>query len=204
LPQKHRIKDNAHRLEQYIEAVQALINSTGTSVQVVASDQHLHLAGLINKSLAYIATKYMYLIQHDFAFAKIIHHRQLLDAMELYPTKLRNVRFDSRKIHRPGLQNRCWIPDTNDTELKSHGLTFAFTNYWSDQNQFSTVDYYRQMFRMFSMSTMLNRGLMAFPEDAMRTVVHDNCTVWGQQLYGAFFTKAGHITHLDGKRTEKR
>ena len=72
-----------------------------------------------------------------------------------------------------------------------NGIHFTSTNQWSDNNHFSTVTHYKEIFDKL---TYLRRPL----EAPMQLHAMNNCTYWGPHIYGAPY-EGPHIEHLDGR-----
>ena len=93
---------------------------------------NLHIAGSVNRALQEVPTEFVYVLQHDFPFAKKIDHTNLVKSFREYPDILRNIRFEyKRVIDGP----RC--PHYNKTGSTPvdhvNGLDFTLAVKWSDK-----------------------------------------------------------------------
>eukprot|EP00934_Nitzschia_sp_Nitz4_P003899 Nitzschia sp. Nitz4//scaffold265_size26576//6062//7102//NITZ4_008245-RA/size26576-processed-gene-0.32-mRNA-1//-1//CDS//3329544831//3889//frame0 len=204
-PPKFKSDDDKNRLEEYIRRMQVATFEPFTNVKILVAPRHLHIAGSVHWAMTeFVKTQFVYVLQHDLAFAVDIDHDHLLqilnDSQHSRPW-LRNIRF---KLNGTAMNRRnlyC-MPIHNGSNVKlEHGLKVYPTAKWSDNNQLSTRDYYLEMFELMiriSRKHSLEQP-MEFP---MSNAAWDNCSYWGQAVYGGRFDMISYLVHLDGRHSQ--
>merc|ERR1712150_428205 len=109
--------------------------------------------------------------------------------MREYPNVLRLVRFHKRPITPSARSRPCW--NRTDAVNSVNGIHFTSTNQWSDNNHFSTVKFYKELFDLL---IYLRRPL----EAPMQLHAMANCSYYGPHIYGEPYS-GPHIEHLDGR-----
>ena len=66
----------------------------------------------------------------------------------------------------------------------------------NDSNHLTTKSYYEEL---LSMMGFLTRPM----EWPMQVHANENCTYWGQTMYGRYGDRAGYLQHLDGRGTRQ-
>mmetsp|Transcript_6142 Transcript_6142/g.9679 ORF Transcript_6142/g.9679 Transcript_6142/m.9679 type:complete len:288 (-) Transcript_6142:39-902(-) len=179
------------RLEEYIHRLK---NTPFPfhNITVVPASSHLHIARTVKQAMDLVQTKFVYVVQHDLPFVRDVYHLELIHAMNDHPNTLRNVLF---KLE--GALGRfpvCPIYNNHGIFPKEEyqGLDFYATKRWSDNNHFTSKAYYQEM---FSSIPHLNGAM----EWGMMTPAKQNCSWWGQVVYG---TRADNfLKHLDGRQS---
>jgi hypothetical protein len=131
MPDKNKTPEKLNQLAQYIANLETRY-ANQSNIIIVPQDVHRHLAGMVNNTLSLIKTKYVYVLQHDFPFARDVDHRNLVKSMEEYPEYLRCVRFNYKLWNR---ERQCLDLNQNGTTPADHvnGLDFYSSNTWSDK-----------------------------------------------------------------------
>jgi hypothetical protein len=99
LPDKSKTPEKLNQLAQYIANLETRY-ANQSNIIIAPQDVHRHLSGMINHTLPLIKTKYLYVLQHDFPFARDVDHGNLVKSMEEYPEYLRCVRFNYKLWNR--------------------------------------------------------------------------------------------------------
>uniref|UniRef100_A0A7R9ZRL0 Uncharacterized protein n=1 Tax=Craspedostauros australis TaxID=1486917 RepID=A0A7R9ZRL0_9STRA len=200
-PETEKQPGDLDRLRQYIDN----LNSTygiHDHVTLVEAPYHLGITGNIKQSIERMTTKYVYVIQHDFAFIRPVLHKEIVHAMEKYPTTLECIRFNKRPNVAAGAdRGPCFGLDTSIEDVGV--LQFTKTPGWSDNNHLTTVSYYHDVFNLFweryhQHGVNFTFGLPT--EQLMRWHASRNCSKWGPHLLGPP-NAPPFIRHLDGRHT---
>lgn len=206
-----------HRLTRYIRNLRSASFYPFTNVKVLVMDQHRHISGSVSEALNHIArytakhykqhdpsNHFVYLLQHDLYFTRSVPHTQLIEAMRQYPDDLRNIRFRYNygpKDHDDVQDQRRFPPCLemeNGTVFERNGLPFFATARWSDNNQLSTLQYYRDMIVHIQNTTKNGRLNLPMEWVLMRTS-NDRCREWGQRVLGDRTRRHSYLGHLDGR-----
>jgi hypothetical protein len=145
-------------------------------IHIIAAERNIGLSGNLRRVVDSLdpETKYMYLIQHDLPFVKLVNHTIILDTAERR-SDLRIVRFAWRKSPPPP----CSGPGTEDiisiTGNPQGEVVFRKGKKWSDQNHFARVDHYRN-----DILPILG-GI--FPEMTMNNLAKKNCSYFAPYYY---------------------
>jgi len=202
-PLEEKQPGDLDRLRQYIDNLNRTYGVLD-HVTLIEATEHVGISGNIKQALDRVQTKYLYMIQHDFAFARPINHTGTIQVMEQYPKDMRIVRFNKRSNFPAGVdKGDCFAMETPVDN--ANGLHFTKTQGWSDNNHLTTKEYYGDAFGFFykffsDKGKKINYGRPM--EWVMMPVAADNCTVWGPHLYGAK-GEPPTLLHLDGRNTQQ-
>ena len=187
-------EDDARRFKEYLHNFQQAF----PRAKIVAQNKSNGISWNVYHALQQVTTKYLYCIQHDMPFIADINHSAIVKTMEQYPTVLRIVRFNLR-ANMPKRSNRggCW-GENGPIYPNINGVSFTKTPGWSDNNHFTTVDYYHDIFANIITSQYRYQPMEFRMHGHARRV---NCTLWGPYLYGAI-GDGPFISHLDGRNTK--
>jgi len=145
-------------------------------VHIIASERNIGLTENLRRVVDSLdpETKYMYLIQHDLPFVKLVNHTIILDTAE-HRSDLRLVRFAWRRLP----ASPCSGPGTEDiissTGNPQEEVIFRKGSKWSDQNHFARVDHYRNDIFPIVKSV--------FPEMTMNDLAIKNCSYFAPYYY---------------------
>jgi len=185
--------DDRRRYDEMVDN----LHTTYTSALVLTKNASEGLTKNIQKSIGYVQTKYLYLVQHDLIFALDINHTAMVKTFEEYPGLMNVVRFNLRKNMFRFSDRRYPCFGENSPMNNVNGIHFTKTGHWSDNNQFSSKQYYIDLFRDHFTSA---HQLTVPMEYRMTHVTAANCSYEGPWLYGR--KRSGPwVIHLDGKRT---
>lgn len=126
-------QQDKERLAQYIVNLKDAFHEPHQ--RVLVSDEHLHIAGNIKQALDHVQTRFIYVIQHDFAFARIVNHTAIIKSMKEYPDMLRLVRFNM-KMNRIYPRDRSGGGNCTSSTYpvnSINGIHFYKTEAWSDK-----------------------------------------------------------------------
>eukprot|EP00563_Minutocellus_polymorphus_P003709 CAMPEP_0181029696 /NCGR_PEP_ID=MMETSP1070-20121207/5335_1 /TAXON_ID=265543 /ORGANISM="Minutocellus polymorphus, Strain NH13" /LENGTH=288 /DNA_ID=CAMNT_0023107021 /DNA_START=1778 /DNA_END=2644 /DNA_ORIENTATION=- len=183
-PAKSDNTENRQRLQDYVRNLRLNFRNDDR-VKILTSYTFGHLTNSLKMAIELVDTKYVYVVQHDFPFSKPINHTALVESMKKNPL-LHIVRFNKRK-------NAKMAGPGCDVVVHSSGIDFVL-NKWSDNNHFTTKNYY------FDMLERLGPSPRA-PESPMMYAQNSNCSLFGQYLYGGV-GYGPYIEHLDGRNTD--
>eukprot|EP00934_Nitzschia_sp_Nitz4_P004177 Nitzschia sp. Nitz4//scaffold265_size26576//7713//8792//NITZ4_008246-RA/size26576-processed-gene-0.33-mRNA-1//-1//CDS//3329544834//4167//frame0 len=185
------------RLAAYIGRMQDASFEPYTNVKLLVAPKHLHIAGSVHWAITeFVQTQFVYVLQHDLAFGADIDHYHLLQAMSnsTHIPWLRNVRFRLGKVDRIRFPPCKYLGKGKNIKLE-YGLKVFATAKWSDNNQVSTREYYLELFEKLH---FLQRPM----EGAMMVASKENCSYWGQVVYGGLYDKRPYLVHLDGRHSD--
>ena len=210
--------ENAERLDLYTQALYRRFSGEhNRHVTIVANHVNRHISGTIRKVVFDLidanVTKYIYVLQHDLMFVpgKVIEHTALVDAFDKYYDnntvrlvgfgQYPNMKYVRKGICKSrtklGMENPLKIFDSSidNTTSTSEAIYLTHTKKWSDNNHFTTVEYYR---------TLLNRiGPTPRPPEApMSHASIADCLLWGTHFYGGP-NDGRYICHLDGRNVTR-
>lgn len=164
---------------------------------IVVNNVNLHVGGNLNKAIELLPpeTEFLYFIQHDLKFVKEVNHTAIIKTMKEYPDIFRNIRFGKgpngpRKSGRRS--DDCWHMKGSSQE--KNGITLSRTHKWSDNNQFASVEYYKEILgKIRSIRRPMEAPMMASFQNTPGCNM--NLT---QHLYGGY-GDGPYIDHLDGR-----
>lgn len=210
--------ENAERLDLYTQALyRRFSGEDNRHVTIVANHVNRHISGTIRKVVFNLIdtniTKYIYVLQHDLMFVpgKVIEHTALVDAFDKYydNNTVRLVGFGqhpNRKHMRKGncekrtilgMENPLKIFDggIDNTTNTSKAVYLTHTRAWSDNNHFTTVEYYRTILPGLG-------SVPRSPEGPMQNLAGRDCLLWGTHFYGDP-SDGRYICHLDGRNVTR-
>lgn len=195
LPPKEVSDNNKERRKQYIQNIREHNFAPFTNVQAVPMEEHKFLAGCVKFTLEnYIETEFLYIIQHDLPFCRKVDHRRLLKTMHEHPDVLFNVRFRyNNKVSTIGSHCNSYKNMSDFPSEEFNGLSFFWTNFFSDNNHLTTTKYYTYLLSNF-------RHYRRSMENLISWKSRYNCTYLGQQIYGRRDDGETHICHLNGRQ----
>ena len=131
---------NATQREQLRRYVANLRSEYGQTsrVRILDAKDWLHIAGNTRRALDVVATKYLYVVEHDFPFCEEVNHTALVRTFEEYhPEHLKTVRFGQRRngveSQHPYVENGgCWDADTA-VPRNVNGIRLTKTSLWSNK-----------------------------------------------------------------------
>lgn len=120
--------------QRYAEMVDNL-HTNYTSALVLTKNVSEGLTKNIKRSIDYVQTKYLYLVQHDLMFALDINHTAMVKTFdEHHPSGLMNVvRFNLRKNMFRFSDRRYPCFGMNSPMNRVNGIYFTKTGHWSDK-----------------------------------------------------------------------
>jgi hypothetical protein len=127
LPDKKKTPEKLNQLAEYIANLETLY-ANRSNIIIRPQEVHRHLSGMVNNTLALVKTKYLYVLQHDFPFARDIEHSTLVKSMEQHPEHLRCVRFNWKKTI---VDQPCGEATAADHVI--NGLDLYSAHSWSDK-----------------------------------------------------------------------
>ncbi|CAJ1957696.1 unnamed protein product [Cylindrotheca closterium] len=188
-------ENNWERRTNYIQNVREHNFAPFTNVQVVPMEDHRFLAGCVKFALENnIETEFLYIIQHDLPFCREVDHWRLLKTMREHPDVLFNVRFRyNNKVSTTGSHCKSYKNMSDFPKEDFNGLSFFWTNFFSDNNHLTTKRYYRYLLSNFKHYRRSMENLISWKS-------RYNCTYMGQQIYGRRDDGETHICHLNGRQ----
>lgn len=215
VPKSYSI-ENAERLDLYTQALyHRFSGEENWHVTIVANHINRHITGTIRKVVFDLintnVTKYIYVLQHDLMFlpGKVIEHTALVDAFDKYfdnntvclvgfgqhvnRSHLRKGNCEKRTELEMENPLKIFVGGVDNTTNTSKAIYLTHTRAWSDNNHFTTVEYYR---------TVLNElgSVPRPPEGPMQVRAGKNCLLWGTHFYGEP-SDGQYICHLDGRNS---
>jgi hypothetical protein len=124
LPDKKKTPEKLKQLAQYVANLETLY-ANRSNIIINPQEIHRHLAGMVNNTLPLVKTKYLYVLQHDFPFARDVDHRNMVKSMEEYPEYLRCIKFN----YKPFNKDRPCHPTPAD---HVNGLDWYLNDGWLD------------------------------------------------------------------------
>uniref|UniRef100_A0A7R9WX55 Uncharacterized protein n=1 Tax=Craspedostauros australis TaxID=1486917 RepID=A0A7R9WX55_9STRA len=202
-PAQEKQPGDFDRLRQYIDNLNQTYGVLD-HVTLIEAPGHVGISGNIKQAVDRVQTKYLYMIQHDFAFARTINHTETIQVMEQYPKDMRIVRFNKRSNFAAGVdKGDCFGMETPVDNV--NGLHFTKTKGWSDNNHLATKEYYDEVLGLFHEFFKVRARPVRYNmplEWVMMNHAGSNCTWWGPHLYGAR-GEPPTLRHLDGRNTQQ-
>ena len=208
-PKKDKLVEKAEELDEYTRALyRRFRDDENRHVTIVVNSVNRHVNGSIRKVVFDLintnVTKYIYLLQHDLMFmpGKIINHTALVGAFDKYynTDELLLVGFNKdgnqKHLQKGHCQERTDRGMKNPLEIysgepnKTEPIYVTHTKGWSDQNHFTTVQYYRELVETIG-------PVPRFPEGPLQYAAVRNCLMFGSHFYGSK-NDGNYICHLDG------
>ena len=210
--------ENAERLDLYTQALyRRFSGEDNRHVTIVANHINRHISGTIRKVVFDLIdiniTKYIYVLQHDLMFVpgKVIEHTALVDAFDKYydNNKVRLVGFgqhpNRKRLREGNCENRTILGMENPLKIFDGGIDnttntskavyLTHARAWSDNNHFTTVEYYRTILNMMG-------PVPRPPEYPMQYNAAKDCLLWGTHFYGDP-SDGRYICHLDGRNVTR-
>ena len=208
-PKKDKLVEKAEEVEEYTRALYRRFRDLeNRHVTIVINSVNRHVNGSIRKVVFDLidtnVTKYIYVLQHDLMFmpGKMINHTALVGAFDKYydTDELRLVGFNKdnnqKHLRKGHCQERTDRGMKNPLEIyggepnKTEPIYVTHTKGWSDQNHFTTVQYYRELVERIG-------PVPRFPEGPMQYAAGKDCLLHGSHFYGSK-NDGNYICHLDG------
>lgn len=210
--------ENAEKLDLYTQKLNSRFSGEDNRhVTIVTNYVNRHITGTIRKVvfdfLDTNVTKYIYVLQHDLMFVpgKVINHPALVGAFDKYyenntvrlvgfgqHPNMKNLRKGKcKKRTELGMENPLKIFDggIDTTTNTSEAIYLTHTKMWSDNNHFTTVEYYRTMLNFLGSTPRA-------PEGPMQNKAYTNCLLFGTHFYGEP-SDGRYICHLDGRNVTR-
>lgn len=179
-------------------------------VHVIPAVRHLHIGGSVLKALGliarhYPAVRYVYYLQHDFAFFRDVDHAALVAAMDARPDEVHYVRFPKRNAwhyrRECGDRPPVWYNGTTGgaadgataTATAPARLVLHPTDEYSDNNHLARLDWYRDALASL---VKLDRA----PENPLQKRAFNGCRGWRDAIHGLYLYHAIAIVHMDGRQ----
>jgi len=182
-------KKYLENLETYTSEYES--NSNMFRFKIVVRDDWGCLTGSLRHAIGYVATKYMFVVQHDIPFIKSFDVYSIIRDMEA-DRRLKHVRFNLLPIHKK------YADGQNDLWGKTITLNNSYvrTPCWSDNNHLTTKAYYKDY-----VLHMSEDG--DWPETNLITLATDERThaVHGTYIYGEIGDPP-KLYHSDGRQDE--
>ena len=183
---------NRERLQKYISNLRKHYLPQ-KNVHILPSVVFGHINYNIARALEVVETKYVYVIQHDLAFAKPINHTALVKTFdEFYPKDIWKVEF----THTRAPKDEKWAkgPCLNMSTPVSHVNEIYLTKQtgWSDSNHLTTKEYYLDVLKQIG-------PVKRSPEFPMNNAASKNCTFMGTHKYGKVDEMPPQLVHRDGR-----
>jgi len=193
LPPKHNTPENIHRLHGYVKQLRLRFRED-PYVTIVNNYEHGHISNSIRVTLELVKTEFIYVVQHDFSFAKHVNHTALVAAMRERPDELQIVRF-WRKHYKPDhTANKGCYP----TSIQTHGIHFV-RGKWSDNNHLTTKSYYEKLLAKIGETPRPPEAPMMHASGSS-TNSSEDCNFLNQWVYN--WHDGPIIKHLDGRHTQ--
>lgn len=179
--------------EQYKEYKKSLANyakQSSLNVQIVESNKQVYLTGNIRNALEHVFTKYILVVQHDFAFTKFIDFASVMNDMDTNPV-IKYVRFNKRSNDEMIICD--YKKNFNYYNLQGRNNVYTKTPCWSDNNHLTTLKYYKD-------TVMPLCKNVKFMEDEMMKLSNEYPEKFGTFIYGGS-TESPSIIHYDGRGT---
>ena len=204
-------KEKLETLDQYTQALHRRFSGEEhRHVKIIVNSVNRHVNGSLRKVVFDLLdtniTKYIYVLQHDLIFMpdKIINHTAIVNAFDKYYEDeiVRIVGFskdpNTQKIRKGGntcqaredlgLENPLKIYDGEGNKTDT-AIYLTHSGYWTDQNHFTTVQYYRDLITRIGPKPR-------FPEGPMMYAAGRDCRLHGTHWYG-LPDDGKYICHLD-------
>ena len=181
---------NRVRLQQYINNLRVHYLDK-KNVHILPSVVWGHINYNIKKALDVVETKYVYVLQHDEAFIRKVDHKAVVKTFdEFYPEHIFKLEFPLYKIKDAvWSKGECLGMKTPVDHV--NGINITKVNGWSDQNHFTTKEYYLKILKDIG-------PVPRSPEFPMNNQAQKNCTFLGVHNFGTLDGDP-YIGHLDGR-----
>lgn len=192
-------EENRKKQELYVEALHKKF-ADNHRITTLVSEKGVGLAKNLGKAIDILHqdTKYMYIVQHDLPFIKMVNHTAIVKTTKEYPDLIRIIRFNLYgAVHS---NYGCSIPD-----IHANGITLKKYSKWSDQNHFASVEHYKR-----DVIPATKNANKVFPEARLQVMASKNCTYYGpfyyydEKKYGGPWYKHLDATERYGARLAAR
>lgn len=163
---------------------------SNNNISVIVNEKKGHLTGNIRNSIKYVNTKYILFVQHDLVIIKEINADKIIDDMEKN-SKLKHVRLNKRTNQKSGWDNTNLFA----SEIIQQNYNYILTEAWSDQNHFTTKDYYLK-------NVLSNVDDGVFMEQVMNNICKGDHSTYGTYVFGKM-DEERYIVHIDGADTRR-
>jgi hypothetical protein len=102
---------------------------------IFVGESRLGLTGNVKQVMDLVTTEFVYVLQHDMPFTRLINHTAVIRVMRHHPDAVRLVRFNKRRNGGFG--------------VVFDGIHLAKHHLWSDNNHLTRKSYYEEMFNLF-------------------------------------------------------
>ena len=117
-------------------------NNKNFYLKIVVRRTHGHLVGNVRRSLKYVNSKYILVIQHDLMFCREFNIQSILHDMIKFKN-LKHVRFNKRTNIEKGY-DKTKVPLWNKYNIRGNNNYISTFN-WSDNNHLCPIDYYKDV-----------------------------------------------------------
>jgi len=155
------------------------------NIQIIVNVKKGHLTGNIRNSIKYVDTKYILFVQHDLLICKEVDADKIIMDME-NNLNLKHVRLNKRDNIKAGWDNTKLFA----SEIIEENYNYIFTESWSDQNHFTTKQYYLE-------NVLSNVEDGVFMEQVMNNICKGNHSRYGTYIFGKL-NEERYIVHVDG------
>jgi hypothetical protein len=193
-------EDKQEKYSKYFENLaQYIETSSYTNIEVLKPDKWGHLTRSLRKAVSLVATKYLFVLQHDIHIRREIPVNRLISLMEKY-THIKHLRFNTRKNHPLFM----WWDGYTDSgcvfsEREYDGIKLCITPAWSDQNHLATKEYYETV--VFPDCTNPDGELIYdFMENKLNRLCRYNQSRYGTYIYGEYGAPRTS-RHSDGRKS---
>lgn len=160
------------------------------NISIIINEKKGHLTGNIRNAIKYVDTKYILFVQHDLVIIKEVDADKIISDME-QNNKLKHVRFNKRDNVKAGWDNTKLFA----SEIINLNYNYLLTESWSDQNHFTTKDYYLE-----NILSNVNDGV--FMENVMNKICKGKHSEYGTYIFGNL-NEERYIVHIDGAGTRR-
>jgi hypothetical protein len=122
--------DGSFELQRWSEYIRNL-NHSYPNVQVLVSPKAVGLNQNIRRAMEKVQSEFVYVLQHDIAFAREINHTGLVETFQDHTETVRLVRFNLRgNLERRKDRGFC---KEKEIHFYAHGINLTKTHKWSDK-----------------------------------------------------------------------
>lgn len=158
------------------------------NISIIVNEKKGHLSGNIRNSIKHVKTKYILIVQHDLVIIKEINADKIIDDMEKNE-KLKYVRLNKRANQKLGWDNTKLFA----SKIIKQNYNYILTEAWSDQNHFTTKDYYLK-------NVLNNVDDGFFMEQIMNNICKGHHSRYGTYIFGEL-DEDRYIAHIDGSKS---
>ncbi|GFH61179.1 hypothetical protein CTEN210_17655 [Chaetoceros tenuissimus] len=192
-------EDTRKKLQEYINNLRTYYLPM-RNVQILSNVQWGHIRYNLERSLMMVKTKYVYVLQHDEPFIRPINHTAVIKTFDEYypehiwklefPLKARNVWADKKDLKG---KKKCFSMETPFSQ-GINGINITKTDGWSDQNHFTTKEYYLRVIEDIG-------SVPRSPEFPLNVQATKNCREVAAHQYGGPDDEP-YLAHLNGRFTK--